>query len=404
MRNTKPIMNSGCDITLWRLLASVLLFLSILRGIRFPNIWSYSHFLFNYDFGFTKRGFIGALFSHLNNHYPISYECFLIVSIVICSINIILLSILIRDFIRSAEPALLGCSLIYASSLAVVFLSHSIGYCDHVGLLFALVTLNITGFYKKLLFSLPSMAVALLVHEAIIVVFFPIVFMSLLFSIESEERIRKLLLLGLFSAALLALGLFVSASTLETSEAHKMYNSLQASIEHPLRQTAFDVLHRTSKDTLDIMKEMWSHKRRYIDLLRSCVVTGPAFLVFIYFSTSILRKSKTKAYFVLLSILASLSPLLLHNVGWDMHRWNTLAVTTSFLMLHIAYRRRCTTEPIATSGNIYLVCVFVIFVNGMSSISLFDGYDVKEFPFNEHQRYVYGVINGTEIFPYVPPR
>ena len=34
----------------------VILFLySILRGIRFPNLWAATHFYFNYDPGFIKR-------------------------------------------------------------------------------------------------------------------------------------------------------------------------------------------------------------------------------------------------------------------------------------------------------------------------------------------------------------
>jgi hypothetical protein len=54
----------------------VVLLFSILRGIRFPNIWSYSHFLFNYDFGFTKRSLVGALIGLLGHPYLITYDFF----------------------------------------------------------------------------------------------------------------------------------------------------------------------------------------------------------------------------------------------------------------------------------------------------------------------------------------
>ena len=77
MRHIKSIMNSNFEIKPYCFVILAIFFLSILRGIRFPNIWSYSHFLFNYDFGFTKRGLIGEIISQVNNPYLISYEFFL---------------------------------------------------------------------------------------------------------------------------------------------------------------------------------------------------------------------------------------------------------------------------------------------------------------------------------------
>jgi hypothetical protein len=403
MYNIKPMINSGFDIRSWRFVVFAMLFLSILRGIRFPSIWSYSHFLFNYDFGIIKRGLIGEIISQFNNPYLISYKFLCVFSIAIFSINIILLSVLIKDFINSQSLILIGCSAVFASSLAVVFLSHSIGYFDHVGLLVALTTLKISGFYKKMLFLLLFMPFALLIHEAIFIMFFPVIFMSLLLSIETEGRIKKILILGAFSVMLLILLVVIANQTLEKSEAHEMYARLQAKIEYPLRQDAFDVLTRDTKDNFLIMERIWS-KQYFAELTLSFLVTAPAFLVFIYFTIFFLRKAKVKFYLIMLSILASLSPLPLHFGGLDMHRWNTLTGTVSFLMLYVVYAINKNQQPITTSNYIYSILVFVIFLNGISSIPLFDNYYVKQFPFVEHQQYIIDLIHGKAIFPYVPPR
>lgn len=46
---------------LWFFLASVMVCISVLRGTRYPNIWSYTHFLFNYEFeDYTLKSFTFA--------------------------------------------------------------------------------------------------------------------------------------------------------------------------------------------------------------------------------------------------------------------------------------------------------------------------------------------------------
>ena len=403
MLNTKPTINVSHDVKFWRFAVFAILFLSILRGIRFPNIWSYSHFLLNYDLGFIKRGLIGEIISQFNNPYLASYEFFFVFSIAIFFINIILLWFLIRDFINSQNPILIGCSIVFASSLAVVFLSHTVGYFDHIGLLIALVTIKISGFYKKTLFVLLALPLALLVHEAFLVIYYPVIFMSLLLSLETEGRTKKLLILGALSAILLILVSVIANRTLEETEANEMYARLQAKIEHPLRQDAFNVLVRDSADNVQIMKSLLPDKRRLMGLVRSFMITSPAFLVFIYFTIVLMKKAKGKSLLTILSVLASVSPLLLHFIGRDMERWNTLTVTTSFLMLYIAYAIK-KDQPVATSNYIYSILTLVVFLNGISSIPLFDGYYVKQFPFFEHKKYIIDAVYGKEIFPYVPPR
>ncbi len=232
--------------------------------------------------------------------------------------------------------------------------------------------------------------------------FFPLFSCRFFFSIEPANDIKKLITLGLFSVLSVILVLFVSSSTLEKSEAHNMYSILQANIEHPLRRDAFNVLHRSSKTNYEIMKNIRSSKTYYSRLAESFFVTIPVFLVFISFLVFILMKSKTKYYLIILSVLASVSPLLLHFFGWDMHRWNTLAVTTSFLMLYVLYTSKTKNQLMTTPNNIYPIFIFMIFFNGVSLIDLFDEYYVKQFPFLEHKQYILDFISEKEAFPYVP--
>ncbi|MCV6639138.1 hypothetical protein [Candidatus Albibeggiatoa sp. nov. NOAA] len=396
--------NLNSSIRFWYFVTFTILFLSILKGIRFPNTWSYTHFLFDYSFGFIKRGIVGEAIHQLNYPYLVSYEFFFIFSAAILSINIFLISLLLRDFIKSKQPLFIGCSLLFASSLAVVFLSHTIGYFDHIGLLVTLIAIRLYGFYKKIAFLLIAMPFSVLAHEATIIIFFPVIFMSLLFAIDVEGyRIKQTLILGVFSVAILVFTFFVGNNILAESEAQQMYGNVQANTEYPLRKDAFNVLYRNAKDNLSIMQHRWSNKIRLITLVQSFLVTAPIFIAFIYFSTLILiRKVEVQYYLIVLSILASLSPLILHLFAWDMHRWNTLTMVTSFLMLYIVYRSHLNNQPIIIPSRIYPLFFLLIFANQISLIPLFDGYYVKQFPFVEHQKYIIDLVYEKNVFPYVP--
>jgi hypothetical protein len=408
---------------------SILLFLlifSILRGIRFPNSWSYTHYLFNYDFGFVKRGFIGSIVELFDSPYLKSYEFFFLFSAAIFIANMILLIVLIRDFLKSKDPLLVWSSLVFASSLCVVFLSHSIGYFDHIGLLVVLVSLKIKGFYKKMFFLFLSLPIVLLIHEAFLVIFFPVIFMSLVFNInhqtdhqtdhhtdhhtdhqtdhqtEDRCRIRKMILLGVLSVLSVLLVFVLGNHTLKRAEITKMYRNVQDQSEHPLRRDAFNVLERDSRINIIIMKKTWSQRNRFIKLGKSLLVTAPVFAFFIFYAVYILKRSRTGFFLIILTVAASLSPLLLNFIGSDMNRWNTLAILTAFLMLHQVYSREPRHQPAGVPKFVYIILFLLVVFNMVATIPLFDGYYVKQFPFLEHLEYISDLLHGQAIFPHVP--
>ena len=61
----------------------IILVMTILRGLRFPNIWSYSHMFFDYEFGFMRRGLIGAILSLIDKPMLYTYASHLYLSLII---------------------------------------------------------------------------------------------------------------------------------------------------------------------------------------------------------------------------------------------------------------------------------------------------------------------------------
>ena len=225
--------------------------------------------------------------------------------------------------------------------------------------------------------------------------------MSLLFSTKSEGQRRKQIMLAVFSALLILLVFIIANHTLVGSEANEMYVHLQAKTGQTLREDAFSVLVRDSQNNFQMMQSLWSTELQLQRLRSSLLVTAPTFLLFICLTVLILKKARVNFYLIVLSILASLSPLLMHLWGWDMHRWNTLSITTSFLVLYIVYSLN-KNQPLAISNFIYPILIFLIYLNGISSIYLFDGYYVKQFPFVEHIKFIIDLLNGKETIPSIP--
>ena len=358
MAGVERLMKPNVGVRICCLLSLLLLLNSVLKGIRYPNNWSYTHFLFNYDYGFVKRGLLGEIVGLFDGSYLSSYEFFVGFSTAILAANVVLLAVLARDLVKSRNVLIIGPTLIFCSSLAVVFLSHAIGYFDQIDLLIVLVALRLSGFYRKALFLMLATPVAVLIHEATVVMFFPVAFMSLLLDVNGPQRMKQLLLLLIFSGMTITLMLVCSSSNLDRSESRRMYIEMQSDTDHLLRRHAFYVLHQDVGENYLMMRKYWSDESHVMRLRASFLATAPVSILLICGTVLVLVAAKARMYQILLAVLASTSPCLLHLFGFDMHRWNTLAITTSFLMFYVAYRFISKIE--IRKGSKYLITILLL--------------------------------------------
>jgi hypothetical protein len=385
---------------LWNLVGAAILAISVLKGIRYPSAWAYTHYLFNYNFGFTKRALIGTLINLLGIPYLKSYSFFLIFSTVMLFANIFLIYLFMRDLIASNNKLLVGCAIIFASSLGVVYLANSNGYFEQIGLLAVLIAMRVKGFFRKLLFLIPSFAIALLAHEANFIIFFPVIFISLLLDIKPENGLKKLIALGIFSAVTIMLVFFIGNSTISRGMANKMYRETTTEIKDIslINTNTYEVLISGVDKSLVLMQKHWTNKDFPQNTLNYLLATLPAILTLIYLMVMMLKKSNASKLLIILSILASVSPFVLNFLASDMNRWNTLAITTSFLVLSTVFTSNKSAAADLPEG-IYPILIFVLFLNATTTIYMFGGYTVRQFPFLEHQNFILGVIRGEIAFP-----
>jgi hypothetical protein len=82
----------------------------------------------------------------------------------------------------------------------------------------------------------------------------------------------------------------------------------------------------------------------------------------------------------------------------DLPRWNTLATTTSFLVLAIV-TQRCRAPAVATTAPkpIALLSLpgVLIMLNLTSAVPLFDDYLVQDFPYHDHLKDLHEILRGN---------
>jgi hypothetical protein len=384
------------------ILALTLLVYSILRGIKFPNIWSYTHYLFNYENGFTKRGLIGSIVRKIDIEFMYSYHFFFIFSIATFALSIALFIRLIKKSLKPGDVYFELCIYLFMSSLALVFLSNTIGYFDHIGLLITLIILNISSFKYKLLFAFPSFIFCLFTHEASAIIFFPVVFLSLLNEIPPKKNIKKYLSLIAFSITCIVVTFVVGGSTISENKILSSVEKAQHLTVTKLRPGAFGV--QQHGGYTDRLKKKQSSLKYKKSLLKSISKTGPTALIFSAITIIYLIQINASFFLISLATLAAFSPLLLHYFAWDMHRFNTLTITTSFLVLLIFTSTNICLIKKIKKGHVFITACFIlgILFNLNMKIPLLNGSVVNEIPFIEHYCYLKDVFHGNASFPDIP--
>jgi len=371
----------------WYAAAWVTIFLSVLRGIRLPNRYATAHFYFNYSQGFVKRGLVGEIINLIDAPFMYRYSFICLASFGLLALNIWLLWRVVQDFLDREDVALSCFALCFNASLALVFLSHSVGYFDHVGLAVALTTVRLRSVRAKMIFLIPAGAVAILIHEGTFLLFMPVAYLSVLMATGEREWSRDRTLVAgivLFHSTLtFVMGHF---AVLSGAALARMREALSYRVAFPLVAETFD-------DALGkkaALREIHDWRALVANFDSVCTVL-PSLITFIAFTLRMLNRAPW--YLIGAAFLASVSPLAMHALAADMPRWDTIALTTSFLSAYLAYcwLRRSTDDRMTGwwNGPVYVpLLVALIALNGSSMTVLFDGEHVKQFPFFEHRHHL----------------
>lgn len=409
-------------------LAAATFAVSLLKGLRMPNLWSATHMTFNYSHGFIRRGLVGTVLRALGGGWIFHYQALALLSVIIFAATALAMSRLIVRLLRAApdDRALQAAILVFAASPGVVFLAHEIGYLDFIGLgsviVFVLGARRARHRYRVFYAAAALGIVFALIHESMVIMFVP----TLLFAcachivVQSRQnavapRTQAFMAAHAVTAAILA---FVASSvvgivgTKPLPEIRALQASIAAVANFPLRPDAFDALARPVRENLhQLMPWYWRNPANRAYLGNGLWAAAPGLLfLFGYGSWMIARLRQATATRVVLEVIffgAAFGPLTLNFVGWDAARWNAICLTAAFM--GVATLRLFFSAPVGDGPALEIRSPWLLALAATAVVLgaatnydrfLFDGYVVRWFPFVDQVQAAIDLARGH--FNFIP--
>lgn len=390
-------------------IAAVVFGLTFLKGFRLPNLWSATQFAFNYSQGFVRRGLIGEIARRIGGDEVFYYYHFVIYALIVLVLVAIFLGWAIRLALR-ADPSDLGfwmLILVCAASPGMVMVVNTVGYYDHLGFLAVLLLViwgpKLPGRYAIFYVVLALGLLFALIHEALAVMFAPVMVFTLACHIVARSKAERL---GIKNVVALVTCLVLTASivfvvssivsTLGTEDFAKV-RALQLSIRRHTdfvnRPDAFEVLERSSRENLlHLMPEYWSYPANRRVAIKSAIAFAPSFAFLVYYGLrAVERPTLSRAIRWILRALflgAVISPLLLNFVGWDWNRWNGLSLVAGFCCVLALKRYLPPFRPSPCPVHLWALGAIAAVISLASTTVLFDAFQVQFFPFEQQFEFI----------------
>lgn len=321
------------------LVVLIFLFTGIVRGINFPNLWTYTHYLLPCTDFFVKRTAIGCIVETIGIIEFFRYEFFVYYSFLILFIFWLALTLKTIKTISKGGVATLSGVLVFCIGLAPIYLSNISGYFDFLGALLVLLSISITSFRLKLLVTTLGFIFLAFVHEAILVIFLPLAVVDLCMSIhETDEKLRskRLWLVSGTGLSLLSLALFVANSSIDIGTAKDLLSLAQEKATIPLSSDVFDVFSRDISDNRGVMLWFIEQIPPENGGIKSIVAYIASFLLgallITYLNFRMARHIYGSRLVAAVISVAPLSALLLLFVAYDIIRWAAWATACSFCL------------------------------------------------------------------------
>jgi hypothetical protein len=380
----------------WTILAAAFGAIAILKGIRRPNLWAATQAQIGYEHGFVKRGLFGALARSLSLGLE-NYSRFALVSEILLAIVVIGFAWYIwksRE-LRALDRGLLIAA--FAASFAVTVLAHLVGYLDIPLLGLALLVLCLRGAAQAGA-ALVCAVASILIHELYFLVFLPVTILPLFLGALKRPSEKR-------GFAVIAFILIVAVAAVEISAHSRSLNALQAGelqqeiaerVDFPVDTEFFDVLARSASDNLAIMRSLRAEPDYWPRQIYIGIATLPPAILFLYVTLRSLGRFSgwRRCAALMATAIASLSPLLMHALGWDIVRWDCLTVVTAFLAMSVCLHD---STPLELHTRLRVAAVCVIGIGLAAGPGLMDGQNITPFPFVQDVTTLHQVLRSGHI-------
>ncbi len=295
--------------------------------------WHFTHYLFNFEYGYVKRGLIGEII-----RLSIGQVDYLTVKYL--SHVLFYLAVVVLIFVTVLPAMDAGCQkgsiyfvlLVLTSPATIQHFYFDMGRFDVVTLTIALISILIIFSFNnriKYVFLFALMCVSVLVHEATFFIYIPIVFSFLIYN--SKTRGEYLICFFYAVSAVLLTFIVSSYGLIEVFDLEEHEQMLKNKYGEIVNASSLAVLHRGSLgENILYTLERGFTIYRIIHHILFFLCLAP---VFICLTLAIRALTPVVTRKEVLILTSALSPLLLYPIGIDHFRWWALAITNVFIAL-----------------------------------------------------------------------
>ncbi len=331
--------------------------LAMLRGLQLPLLWTSTHYLFTYEEGFAKRGFFGQLLALTLGDARFRYQNLTIVAFLVLAALVLLLTVV---SIRQKNAYFL----LFLAGPVGGYLFLEVGYLDQVLYLLALVggLAAIKWPRCRHPVTLTAGLLGLFVHEAALFLSCPVLVFACLMARPREGRglLRELAPFLCFPVV----GALISEfGNLTVEAADRLRLAAQSQADFHLRVDAFEVFYRAMADNARIVLGLWADGQLVHRFYEVAPLTTLYAAASFFGLAGVLRvASGPRSTRLFAAALATLAPLALSVLGWDLDRWGALVMLNAFLCLLFAAQaigQHVVRRALSLHGAVVAAAVFV---------------------------------------------
>ena len=322
--------------------------------------FTYTHYLFNYEYEFLKRGFVGEILSFFNGNKSVSHEVVGYLSLIFLLIlSVFFFKIFISNFTRKNDISKLIFSImVFTSPLTMQHFIYDVGRFDIINFVIALLCFFIIEkFYKKILLVFvligPLMLIMILIHEAAFFMFVPPIFAywfyknSFKSSVIVQIILFSVIVFSTFKISTIGIAtaltpethyqllydkkIYIGDSLITNPYVHKyaihiLYGGIDQNFDEGIVSTLFT-------DAITVGLSKWWLIHNFILIF----VLSPFFYIVIVIFNEFFLKSKIQTKILLISCF---SPLGLFLFAHDHMRWWSVLVTNLFIIFFILSKEK----------------------------------------------------------------
>jgi len=408
---TPAVMNTGETFRApfpkkWAMTAAfICMTLGLVSCLRPPNLWSITHYLFDYRLGFIKRGLLGELLGLFFG--PVfSYWTLAGISFVIFALWLGLFMEFTRRGAR-CEPRVWLLVALFFISPGFAFLVHSIGYFDHLGLVVLMVCLLLPIRAWAFALRLALCVSMLFVHEGFFFLGFPIAFFDVLLRWPARKRGYGVFLV-FWLAVMMILTVWLAGLHLPAKQQAIFNAYLMEKVEDfKIHPNSPRVIFRDGEKNVEATDVYRETTRYRVSFVLGLLFLLPMSVLGAGCSLRLLRRAEPpglrRKLLMAAMLYASFSPMGMHVWAWDLWRFDCWTITASLLTFIVVVTRSGMTFealgcPVRVAWTLVAVAVFFSY----SDAPLFDGEVRHRPPYNDYMGKFERLIDKDEPFWKIP--